>query len=68
MLILGLKGANLNKKRAQMGGARFFQNPNLNFLKENHKKSFYTKNQKNSTNRLEDLSQNVDFGPKRGKF
>ena len=27
-----------------------------------------TKNKQNSTNRLEDISQNVDFGPKRGKF
>ena len=26
------------------------------------------KNQQNSTNRLEDINQNVDFGPKRGKF
>ena len=30
--------------------------------------SFYKKNQQNSTNRLEDINQNVDFGPKRGKF
>ena len=42
--------------------------PQFNFLKENHKKSFYTKNQQNSINHLEDISQNVDFGPKKGKF
>ena len=68
MLILGLKGANLDQKGPKMGGARFFQTPNLNFLKENHNKSLYTKNQQNSTNRLEDISQSVDFGPKGANF
>ena len=66
MLILGLKGAKLDRKGPKMGGARFFVN--FYFLKEDHKISFYTKNQQNLTNRLEDISQNVDFGPKRGKF
>ena len=37
-------------------------------MKEDHKTSFYTKNQQNSMNRLEDISSNVDFGLKRGKF
>ena len=46
----------------------FSKTLNLNFLKEDHKISFYTKNQQNSVNHLEDISQNVDFGPKGGKF
>ena len=68
MLILGQKGANLDQKEPKMGEARFSRVPNLNFLKEDHKISFYTKNQQNSTNRLRDISQNADFGPKREKF
>ena len=67
-MILGLKGANLDQKGHKMGGARFFLNRKPQFLKEGHKISLYTKNQQNSTNRLEDISLNVDFGPKRGKF
>lgn len=31
-------------------------------------KFLYKKNQQNSMNCWEDMSQNVDFGPKRGKF
>ena len=51
-----------------MGGAiDFSTTPNLNFLREDYKISLYTKNQQNSMNPLEDMSQNVDFGPK-GKF
>ena len=68
MLILGLKGANLDQKGPKMGEARFFPDCKHQFSKEDHKISFYTKNQQNSMNRLEDISQNVDFGPKRGKF
>ena len=68
MLILGRKGANLDQKDPKWAGLDFSRTPNLNFLKEKHTKSFYTKNQQNSTSRLEDISQNVDFGPKRGKF
>ena len=30
--------------------------------------SFSSESNQNSMNRLEDISQNVDFGPKRGKF
>ena len=46
-----------------MGGARFSRTP-----KEDHKISFYSKNQQNSTNRLDDISQNVDFGQKRANL
>ena len=58
--------------RTKMGpkwaGLDFSWTVNLNFPKEDHYNSFYTKNQQNSMNSLEDISQNVDFGPKRGKF
>ena len=64
MLILGLKGANLDKKGPKWAGLDFSRSPNLNFLGEDHKNSFYTKNQHNSTNHLEDINYNVDFGPK----
>ena len=40
----------------KMGRAKFFQTVNLNFPKEDHKNSFYTKNHQNSMNRLEDIS------------
>ena len=56
MLILGQKEANLDQKGPKMGGARFFQTVNISFPKEDHKISFYTKNQQNSTNHLEDIS------------
>ena len=56
----------------------FSQTVNLNFFKDDNKIGFYTKNQQNSTsltknqqnsmNNLEGISQNIDFGPKRGKF
>ena len=68
MLILGLKGENLDQKGPKMGGARFFQNPKPQFSKKDHKISFYTKNQQTSMSSLEDISQNVYFGPKKGKF
>ena len=68
MLILGLKGTNLGQKGSKMDVARFLLNCKPHFLKKDHKKSFYTKNQQNSTNRSEDISQNADFGPKRDKF
>ena len=58
MLILGQKEANLDHKGPKMGGARLFLTVNISFPKEDHKISFYTKNQQNSTNRLEDISQN----------
>ena len=68
MLILGQKKANLDQKGSKMGVARFFSDCKPIFFKEDHKIGFYTKNQQNSMNHLEDISQNVDFGPKRGKF
>ena len=52
----GPKWANLDQKGSKMGAARFFRTLNLKFPKEDHKISFYTKNQQNSTNRLEDIS------------
>ena len=68
MLILGQKGANLDQTGPKMGGARFSRTANLSFTKKDHKISLYIKNQQNSMNPLEDISQNVDFGPKKGKF
>ena len=64
MLILGLKRANLDQKGPKMGRARFFRTVNTSFPKEGHKISFYTTNQQNSINHLEDMSQNVDLGLK----
>ena len=65
----GQKGANLDQKGSKMGMARFLPDckPHF-FFKEDHKIGFYTKYQQNSTSRLGDTGQNVDFGPKRGKF
>ena len=68
MLILGQKGANLDQKEPKMDGAKFFRTVNLNFRNDLHKNSFYIKNQLNPTNHLKDISENVDFGQKRGKF
>ena len=65
----GPKRSKFGPKRAKKwGGLEFSRTVNINFLKEDHKISFYTKNQQNSMNRLEDIIKNVDFGPKRGKF
>ena len=68
MLILAQKGANFDQKVPKLGGAGFFRTVNINFPKEDHKISFYTKKQQNSINHLEDISQNIDFGAKKGKF
>ena len=57
------KGQIWTKKGPKWAGLDFSRTANINFPKENHKISFYTKNQQNSMNRLEDMSQNVDFGP-----
>ena len=35
------KGPNLDQKGSKMSGAKFFWTVNLNFLKEDHKISFY---------------------------
>ena len=48
------KSPNLDQKGPKMGGARFFWTVNTNFPKEDHKISFYTKNQQNSINHLKD--------------
>ena len=68
MLILGQKGANLDQKGPKMGEARFLSDCKHQFSKEDHKISFYTQIQQNPMYHLEDITQNVDFGPKRGKF
>ena len=68
MLILGLNEENLDQKGPKMGGAWFSRAVNLYFLKEDHKISFYNKNWQSLTNGLEDISQNVDFGPKRANL
>ena len=44
-----------DQKGPKMGGANFFRTVNLNFPKEDHKNSFYTKNHQNLINRLEDI-------------
>ena len=62
------KGQIWTKKGPKWAGLDFSRTVNISFPKENHKISFYIKNQQNSMNFLEDISQNVDFGPKRGKF
>ena len=67
MLILGQKEANFDQKGPKMGRTRFFRTVNISFPKEDHKISFYTKNQQNSINHLEDMSH-VDFRSKKGKF
>ena len=64
----GPKWANLDQKGPKMGGLDFSRTVNISFPKENHKISFYTKNQQNSMNHLEYMSQNVDFRSKKGKF
>ena len=56
MLILGLKGRNLDQKDPKWAELDFYRILNFNFLKENHKISFYTKNQQNLKNRLEYIS------------
>ena len=68
MLILGLKGANLDQKGPKMGGARFLLECKHQLSKRRRKISFYAKNQQNSKKHLEDISQYVDFRPKRSKF
>ena len=68
MLILGQKGQIWTKKGPKWVGLDFYRTVNLTFPKEGHKISFYAKTQQNSMNRLEDISPNADFGPKRGKF
>ena len=68
MLILAKKGQILTEKGPKWAGLDFSRTVNISFPKEDNKISFYTKNKQNSMNRLEDISQNVDFGPKRGKF
>ena len=49
-------------------GQDFSWTVKLNFPKEVQKISFYIKNQQNSMSPLEDISSNIDFGPKRDKF
>ena len=68
MLILGQKEANLDQKRSKMGVAGFIPDFKPLFFKVDHKIGFYTKYQQNSMDRLVDISQNVDFGPKRGQI
>ena len=51
-----------------MSGAEFFRTVNLNFPKEDHMNSFYTKNHPYLMNHLEHICQNVDFRSKRGNF
>ena len=67
-MILGQKGRIWTKKGPKWAWLDFSRTVNLNFFKEDHKIGFYTKYQQNSTNCLVDISHNVGFGPKRGKF
>ena len=66
--MLDPKRSKFGPKRAKMGRAKFFRTVNLNFPKEDHMNSFNTKNHPYSMNHLEDISQNVDFRSKGGKF
>ena len=66
--MLNPKRSKFGPKRAQKGRGYIFRTVNLNFPKEDHKNSFYTKNHQNSMKRLEDYKLNVDFRPKRGEF
>ena len=50
------KGPNLDQKGTKIGGDKLFWTVNLSFPKDDYKNSFYTKNQQNSMNRLEDIS------------
>ena len=68
MLILGQNGANLDQKGPKWAGLDFFRTVNINFPTEDNKISFYTKNQQNSINHLEDISQKFDFGPKKANL
>ena len=68
MLILGQRGGKFGPKRVQNGRAGFFPDFKPQFFKVDHKIGFYKKYQQNSTDRLVDINQNVDFGTKRGKF
>ena len=54
--MLDQKGPNLDQKGPKMGGDKFFRTVNLDFPKEDHKNSFYTKNHPNSMNHLGDIS------------
>ena len=56
MLILGLKGQIWTKKGPKWAGLDFSWTVNINFPKEDHKNSLYTKNHPNSMNHLEDIS------------
>ena len=47
-----------------MDRAKFFQAVNLNYPKEDHKNSFYTKNHQNSMNPLEDKAKTLILGQK----
>ena len=49
MFILGIKWAIWTKKGPEWAGLDFSWTGNINFPKEDHKISFYTKNQQNST-------------------
>ena len=60
---LGPKRGNFGPKGPKMDGLDFFRTVKINFPKEDRRLSFYTKIQQNSMNHLEDISQNVDFGP-----
>ena len=66
--MLDQKGPNLDQKTAQNGWGKIFPDLYYYFPKEEHMNSFYTKNQQNSMNHLEDINQNVDFEPERSKF
>ena len=54
--MLNPKRSKYGPKMPKMGEANFFRAVNFNFSKEDHKKSFYTKNHQDSMNRLEDIS------------
>ena len=69
MLILGLKEANLGQKGLKMGRARFFASCKPQFPKRRPLDKFlYQKSAKFNEPFGKYISQNIDFGPKRGEF
>ena len=65
----GPEKSKFGPKRAQNGrGYIFIRIVNINFPKVDHKIGFYNEKQQNWMDHLGDISQNVDFGPEKGKF
>ena len=66
--MLDPKGSKLGPKWVQNGQSYIFRTVNLNFPKEDHKNSFYSKKSSKFSESLRKYKLNVDFRPKKGKF